>query len=154
MPAAAVVPAAITAGGSLISSIIGSKASSNATKAQSTANAAALDYTKQKDAQTRADYERAYNEYLADRANWEQGRAELFQRYGLQAPNYSAPQPMQTSPLSAGPGGAVPRNAQYSPLAVDRLQRAALSGSTISDLLDKDVQGRKLAWNDWAKYNL
>lgn len=152
MPAAAVVPAAITAGAGLVSSIIGSKASSNATKAQSTANAAALDYTKQKDAQTRADYERAYNEYLNDRANWEQGRAQLFERYGLQAPSYSRPQIPTAAP--GGAPGMVPRNAAYSPLAIDRVQRAALSGKTISDLLDTDAQGRKLAWNDWAKYNL
>lgn len=95
-----VAAAAIGGAAALGGSYLQSRASNKATKAQQQANDKALQHAQQQEALRRADYERAY-------AQWQAGRNQLLQRYGL--PIQQAQQPYGQPPQTPIPGSAVPR---------------------------------------------
>lgn len=141
-----------------------SDAAKDATRAQTSANDAALAYAKEQDAQRRADYERAY-------AEWQAGRQALLQRYGVSVPEVSGPRlapSLAGPPTAAAPGGgplnirgnfiqnsphlaaliASPQAPEGAPL-IPRGQNLAAVGAAPT------AQGEPYErWNDWRSYGL
>ena len=141
-------PALIGAGGQVASAAIGSYGGKKAAQAQERSNAAALAYTKQKDAQTQADALRKEALWQQQQNQWRNAANQALANWGFEgtlAPisGYGPATPM------GSPGMAAPD------AAVRRPQRNAYA-----DLIPGDArEGRDLTnelgdWSDWRRYNL
>lgn len=144
------ITAGIEAGGNVAGAAIGSIGGKKAAQAQERSNKAALDYTKQKDTQTRADA--MYREGLWQNQynDWNNQRNALLQRYGFSGSFSPLSGYGQTPMGSAGGGQAVPRAAAGRP---------APSQSPYADMVpvapEENADGyTNTAWNDWRRYGL
>jgi len=157
----AVIAAGIGAAGVLGGSIISSRSSNKATQASADANKQALDYTKEQDAARRAEYDKAMTAYQAQWEAWNAQRMGLLQRYGVNVTGMSPQQPQQqpqqgpgslvnipapANIMTAGAGGAI------NPQAASAIQRAALQGKTVADLMQQGSQPQN--WDDWSRLGL
>lgn len=124
MPAVApFAPAIIGAVGSLGGAIVGSRSQNKATEASSRANAAALQYQREKDTLGRQDWEKAMRAYEAN-------RNALLRRYGVDVPAsaYGAPMGQQQAmgvrqPMyGAGPARGVQPQMRRSPIGLRGMQ--------------------------------
>lgn len=145
-----VVAAGITAAGALAGSALASRATNKATSTQAKANEDTLAYTKEKEAQTRADA--MYREGLWQKQynDWNNQRNALLQRYGFSGSFSPLSGYGQTPMGSAGGGQAVPRAAAGRP---------APSQSPYADMVpvapEENADGyTNTAWNDWRRYGL
>jgi hypothetical protein len=150
MPAAIAAPA-IGAAGSLAAGVLGSRAQSKATDASLQAQREALAYEKQKDAERKAEYDKAMKMYQAQMEAWQGNRRALARRYGINVPE---PSPMPgPGPGGPMPGGAVPRGIAPRRSA---LTLGAIAGQAPPQEapmmpqapMDVDPSG----WEDWSRY--
>lgn len=142
------VTSGIEAGGQVAGAAIGSYGGKKAAQAQERSNKAALDYTKQKDAQTRADAMYREGLWQTQYNDWNNQRNALLERYGFGgsfAPlsGYGAT-PMGSA--TASRGQAVPRAAQGRPSPY---------GDMVPTAPEENADGyANTAWNDWRRYGL
>ena len=110
MPAAVVAPA-IAGGASIVSGILGSRAQNKATNSQQQANAAALEFEKQKEATRQQNYKDAMEQYKNAWSAWNSGRLAGLQHYGFDTsaftPSASSAPALSGSSVSI-PAGATP----------------------------------------------
>lgn len=149
MPAAVVAPAAISAAGSLISGIMGSRAQGKATQAQQQANAQALAFEREKYANQRSDYQSAMDAY---KQQWLAGQARkdaLLSRYGFDTGG------MPSGMSSSAPRAAAP--AAGPAMGAPSMAAAAPQAQGIASLMQRPVMGGggdPSAVFDWSKYGL
>jgi len=145
---ALLIGAGIEAGTKVFGAKKEADAAKEATKASAAGNDAALQFAKEQEAQRRADYERAMNDYYAN-------RSVLAQRYGIALPARAPAQPYgATSPAAAAPSFAASNPGMFG----DRVAayRASLQGGTLADVAaNRQVQADQMSnWNDWRSYGL
>lgn len=158
-----VAAAAIGGAAALGGSYLQSRAANKATTAQQKANDAALAHAQQQEAQRRADYDRAYQDWLNN-------RQQLLARYGL-----SAGQPVGSrgnTGITGGAGGPGPMRAsnpgqvyvipfpgQQQPSLTNAPRRVAENsgrpGSLADVMANRQAQALRASdWNDWRMYGL
>lgn len=148
-----VVAAGITAAGALGGAALASRSTNKATSAQQKANEASLAYTREKDAQTRADT--MYREGLWQKQynDWNNARNQLLQRYGFEgsfAPlsGYGTPTPMGSGQMPGNQAGAVPRAGMRRPSPyADLIPERAEDSPGTQEIMAGDP-------TDWRRYGL
>ena len=150
--------ALITGGAALGGSVLSGKAQNKATKAQAKATEDALNYTKQKDTQSRADNERAYQVYQQQFNAWNKMRNTALAKYGFSgsmpdmsmmpdAGGIAGPQPQGGSVV--GSGGAQPQMAPGAGAA----QPGVPARASLADII-QSKGGRPEDTFDWRSMGL
>lgn len=145
------IPEIITGGAQLGSAAIGSYGGKKAAQAQERSNAAALAYTKQKDALTRQDALRHEALWQTQQNQWRNAANQALANWGFSgtlAPiSGYGPQttPMGSPGMNAMPDAAVRRPASKNAYA-DLVPGAEGGGRDLTNELGD--------WSDWRRYNL
>lgn len=145
----AVAAAGIAAAGSLGSGILSSRASNKATDASSRANAAALQFERERDAKREAQYRQAQGMYQQQMAYRNALQSMLAERYGIKLPDW--PPPGQDAgggmgaPGMGGPGGGGPMRPGMPPQGNPLMGGPPRGGFTGGPMRGRPFQGASLA---------
>jgi FtsZ-binding cell division protein ZapB len=148
--AAPIIGPAIGAVGSLAGGIIGNKAQKNATNASLQAQREALAYEKEKDAQRKAEYDKAVEVYKQQQDAWQANRRAILGRYGVhlpdQAPGGMVGGGMTTPPPRVTLGSIA--GAQPPPMM------GGMSGASPAEapMAPQPPPGDTFDWQDWSRY--
>ena len=137
-------PALIGAGGQVASAAIGSYGGKKAAQAQERSNAAALAYTKQKDAQTRQDALRHEGLWQTQQNQWRNAANQALANWGFQG---------TLEPISGyGMGSTVAPGGQAIPRGSAQARRPSPYADAVQP--QEDDRYANSAWNDWRRYGL
>ena len=144
------ITAAIGAGGQVAGAAVGSYGNKKAAQAQERSNAAALAYTKQKDAAAQADALRREGLWQQQQNQWRSAANQALANWGFQGSlspisGYGQQTPMGSSQI---PQGAV-RRPTRSPYA-DAITPQAAEDTPGT----RDLRGEVGDWSDWRNYGL
>jgi hypothetical protein len=147
MPAAALpaITAVAPLVGTLGAGILGSRSQGKATDASLQAQREALAYEKQKDAERKAEYDKAMKMYQAQMEAWQGNRRALARRYGINVPESAAG---AGAGSASSPGGAVPRALTLGAIAGQRMAAPQQAPMMPQAPMDVDPSG----WEDWSQY--
>lgn len=173
------LPALFTAGGAVASGVLQNKAAGRAARAQKDASDAALDFERQRYADSQARERRMWDDYTSRRANYDAARSAILARYGigpgggggggggvvtgavggraanagnLGLPGGGAPAPAATNlDIFGGPSGGVQG---FGDMGLDDLGLGGSDPTVGDDTMLQGAPGVPTDWSDWSQYGV